>query len=99
MVEAVHVGEPSLDDPKRTLAPDITKENVAMFTSTTGTRQAAAADSSNADRPERAAAQRSALAGAAADGSTGGWNGVGVEIVNAPSGDTTASRRNCYTGS
>ena len=31
MVEAVHVGEPTLDDPKRTYAPDITKENVAYL--------------------------------------------------------------------
>jgi outer membrane protein assembly factor BamD len=32
VVEAVHVGEPSLEDPKRTLAPEITKQNIAMFT-------------------------------------------------------------------
>src|SRR5208283_1321932 len=32
VVEAVHVGEPTLDDPKRTYAPDITKENVAIYT-------------------------------------------------------------------
>jgi outer membrane protein assembly factor BamD len=31
VVEAVHVGEPSLDDPKRTLASDVTKQNVAIF--------------------------------------------------------------------
>ena len=31
VVEAAHVGEPSLDDPKRTLAPDVTKENIALF--------------------------------------------------------------------
>ena len=31
VVEAVHVGEPTLDDPKRILAPDVTKENMAMF--------------------------------------------------------------------
>ena len=31
VVEAVHVGDPSLGDPKRTLAPEITKENVALF--------------------------------------------------------------------
>ena len=31
VVEAVHVGEPSLDDPKRTLAPDVTKQNMAHF--------------------------------------------------------------------
>src|SRR5579863_8639496 len=30
VVEAVHVGEPSLDDPKRTLAPDVTNEDRAM---------------------------------------------------------------------
>ena len=32
VVEAVHVGEPSLDDPKRTLASDVTKQNLAIFT-------------------------------------------------------------------
>ena len=31
VVEAAHVGEPSLEDPKRTLAPEITKENIALF--------------------------------------------------------------------
>src|SRR5665213_1416674 len=31
VVEAVHVGEPSVEDPKRVLAPEITKENLAMF--------------------------------------------------------------------
>ena len=31
VVEAAHVGEPSLEDPKRTLAPEITKENLAMY--------------------------------------------------------------------
>ena len=31
VVEAVHVGDPSLDDPKRTLAPDVSKQNLAMF--------------------------------------------------------------------
>ncbi len=31
VVEAVHVGEPTLDDPTRTLAPDVTNQNKAMF--------------------------------------------------------------------
>ncbi|HXR38281.1 MAG TPA: outer membrane protein assembly factor BamD, partial [Terracidiphilus sp.] len=31
VVEAVHVGEPSIDDPKRTLAPQVTNENRTMF--------------------------------------------------------------------
>ena len=29
VVEAVHVGEPTLDDPKRVLAPDVTNQNKA----------------------------------------------------------------------
>src|SRR5208283_590468 len=29
VVEAVHVGEPTLEDPKRTLAPDINRQNIA----------------------------------------------------------------------
>ena len=31
VVEAVHVGEPTLDDPKRTLAPEVTNQNKAVF--------------------------------------------------------------------
>ena len=31
VVEAVHVGEPTLDDPKRTLAPEVTKQNKACL--------------------------------------------------------------------
>jgi outer membrane protein assembly factor BamD len=31
VVEAVHVGEPSLDDPKRIIAPDVTRENRETF--------------------------------------------------------------------
>jgi outer membrane protein assembly factor BamD len=31
MVEATHVGEPTLEDPARTLAPAVGRENVAMF--------------------------------------------------------------------
>src|SRR6202789_145717 len=37
VVEAVHVGEPSLEDPKRTLAPEINKQNMAMFTDAVNT--------------------------------------------------------------
>src|SRR5580658_5466661 len=31
VVEAVHVGDPSLDDPKRTVAPDVSKQDIVMF--------------------------------------------------------------------
>ena len=44
VVEAVHVGDPSLDDPKRTFAPEISKANVAIYT-----------DVVNAGRPAPAA--------------------------------------------
>jgi outer membrane protein assembly factor BamD len=44
VVEAVHVGEPSLDDPKRTLASDVTKQNLAIFN-----------DAINAGKPAAAA--------------------------------------------
>ena len=40
VVEAVHVGEPSLEDPKRTLAPDITKQNIAHLQRRRQRRQA-----------------------------------------------------------
>ena len=52
VVEAVHVGEPTLDDPKRTLAPDITKQNMALFMRGRQRRQPAA------NRPRRRHAHR-----------------------------------------
>ncbi len=87
VVEAVHVGEPSLDDPNRTLAPAITKENVALINEAinagkpAATPRAATPTGSNepprSDQPSTAPVQM-----AAPDGGTG----VGVTIVNAPGG-------------
>ena len=42
VIQAVHVGEPSLDDPKRTLAPEVTKQNMAVFTAAATAGQPAA---------------------------------------------------------
>src|ERR1035437_5890112 len=57
VVEAVHVGDPSLDDPKRTLAPAVNKENVAMFNTAVNAgrpaQPAAAANSTGANEPPR----------------------------------------------
>ncbi|HLY41053.1 MAG TPA: outer membrane protein assembly factor BamD [Terracidiphilus sp.] len=87
VVEAVHVGEPSLEDPKRTVAPDVTKENLAMFREAMnqgkpGEVMAATPTGANepprSDRPSDAPVQMTAPAGG---------NGVGVEVVNAPSGN------------
>jgi outer membrane protein assembly factor BamD len=86
VVEAVHVGEPSLEDPKRTLAPDITKENVVMFNTAVNAGKPAAAageaaptgpnEPPRSDQPNTAPLQMQAP-----DGSTG----VGVQVVSAPS--------------
>jgi outer membrane protein assembly factor BamD len=87
VVEAVHVGEPTLDDPKRTLAPDITKANVVMFNAAINAGKPAAAATGTAaptgpNEPPRSDQPNTApLQMQAPDGSTG----VGVQIVSAPS--------------
>jgi outer membrane protein assembly factor BamD len=94
VVEAVHVGEPTLDDPKRTLAPDITKENVAFFTSAINAGKPAPAaiapnptganEPPRSDQPSAAPLQMQA---------PGGGTSVGAEIVSAP-GATAATPPN-----
>ena len=88
VVEAVHVGDPSLDDPSRTLAPAITKENVAMFNTATNAGKpadAAAPSPTGPNEPPRSDAPSSTNAPVmtAPDSSTG----VGVSIVSAPNGN------------
>jgi outer membrane protein assembly factor BamD len=86
VVEAVHVGEPSLDDPKRTLAPDVTKENVAMFNEAVNAGKPPAAagqpatptgvnEPPRSDQPSSAPLQLAPPAGG---------TGVSAEIVSAP---------------
>jgi outer membrane protein assembly factor BamD len=91
VVEAVHVGEPSLDDPKRTLAPDVTKQDVAMFNSAINAGKPAAAATAvtptgpneppRSDQPSTAPVQI-----ATPEGGTG----VGVSVVSAPSSAAAA---------
>jgi len=90
VVEAVHVGDPSLEDPKRTLAPDITKENINLFNTAinAGKPEAGAAvtptgpnEPPRTDQPSQAPLQLSAPEGG---------TGVGVSIVNAPAGSAAA---------
>ena len=86
VVEAVHVGEPSLDDPKRTLAPDVTKQNIAIFNAAVNAGKPAAPatgavtptgvnEPPRSDQPSQAPLQLEAPAGG---------TGVGVQVVNAP---------------
>ena len=90
MVEAVHVGDPTLTDPKRTLATDVNKENQELFkqaldegkpaTATQPAQPTAANEPPRSDRPSEAPLMQ----GAPASGTS-----VGVQIVGAPS--STAS--------
>ncbi len=88
VVEAVHVGEPSLEDPKRTLAPDINRENVAILTNAINAGRPVAHPSGaiaptapneppRSDQPNSAPLQLQ---------TPQGGTGVGVQIVSAPSG-------------
>jgi outer membrane protein assembly factor BamD len=85
VVEATHVGEPSLDDPKRTLAPDVSKQNTTIFAEAynEGKPAAPAADVTptgpneppRSDRPSEAPVEMQAPAAG---------SGVGVQVVAAP---------------
>lgn len=84
VVEAVHVGEPTLDDPKRTLAPDVTKANIALFKEAAEAGKPAVEATAKptgvnepprSDQPSQAPLQMEAPAGG---------SGVGVQVVNAP---------------
>jgi outer membrane protein assembly factor BamD len=91
VVEAVHVGDPTLDDPKRTLAPEVTKQNLALFNSaiTAGRPAAALAvpTPTSANEPPRSDQPSTApLQTVAPDGGTG----VGVQVVSAPAADPNA---------
>jgi outer membrane protein assembly factor BamD len=87
VVEAVHVGEPSLEDPKRTLAPDITKENIAMFTDAVNVGKppapsAGAATPTGANEPPRTDQPSTVPLQLAPPA---GGTGVAAEIVSTPS--------------
>ncbi len=91
VVEAVHVGEPSLDDPKRVLAPEITKQNIAAFNAALnpgGTAApAGAATPTGVNEPPRS--DKPSDAPLQLEKPEGG-SGVGVQIVAAPAADPNA---------
>jgi outer membrane protein assembly factor BamD len=79
------VGDPSLEDPKRTLAPYVTKQNIAMFNDAVRAGQPAAPagaitptgvnEPPRSDQPSQAPLQLEKPAGG---------TGVGVQVVSAP---------------
>ena len=89
-VEAVHVGEPSLGDPKRVLAPDVTKENIALFegaVNPAGIPPTAPATTTGVNEPPRSDQPSAApLEGR----SVGSGTSVGAEVVSAPAADPNA---------
>jgi len=89
-VEAVHVGEPTLADPKRTLAPDVTKQNLKLFQEAINAGKPAAAEApataTGVNEPPRSD-QPSA---APEMGAPTGGSGVGVTVVSAPNADPNA---------
>ncbi|WP_162601384.1 outer membrane protein assembly factor BamD [Occallatibacter savannae] len=91
VVQSAHVGEPSLDDPKRTIAPDVSKAETTMMNEAVNAGKpaepAAVAPTGpneppRSDQPSTAPLQMSAPAGG---------TGVGVSIVNGPNGDASAT--------
>jgi outer membrane protein assembly factor BamD len=91
VVEAVHVGEPSLEDPKRVLAPDVNRENMVILADAVNAGRPAPAspgtikptgvnEPPRSDQPNSAPLQMPPSAGG---------TGVGVSIISAPSGNAT----------
>ncbi len=90
VVEAVHVGDPSLNDPKRTLAPDVTKADLALYESARNagrpTQPANAPTPTGVNEPPRTDVPSAApTMGVPTQGTS-----LGVSVVGAPSGDPNA---------
>jgi outer membrane protein assembly factor BamD len=85
VVEAVHVGEPTLTDPHRVLAPDITKENVAAFTEAANggkPQPAVSAPATGVNEPPRS--DQPSQAPLQMEAPPAGGTGVGAEILSSP---------------
>jgi len=94
VVEAAHVGDPTMTSPKRIIAPDITRENQTIFAAAfkagqpgvPGTEPAVATPTTAAE-PPRSDRPQAPLQFENVPGDTGsgtGSNGIGVSIVAAP---------------
>jgi outer membrane protein assembly factor BamD len=90
VVEAVHVGEPSLNDPKRTLAPDLTKDNIKIYTDAYNAGKPASPIGAVAPTGPNEPPRTDAPSSAPQLGPAGSGTGVGVEVVSAPATDPNA---------
>jgi outer membrane protein assembly factor BamD len=90
VVEAAHVGEPSLDDPKRTLAPDVTKQNVAMFNEAANLGKPANASAATPTGPNEPPRSDQPSAAPLQMAPPSGGTSLGVSVVSAPNGEAAA---------
>jgi outer membrane protein assembly factor BamD len=85
VVEAVHVGDPTLEDPKRTLAPEVTNQNRQLFQEAVNAGKppapAAAVTPTGPNEPPRSDQPSTAPLQMQAPGE---GTSVGVEVVSAP---------------
>jgi outer membrane protein assembly factor BamD len=90
-VQAVHVGEPTLEDPTRTLAPEVTKQNVRMLQEAVSAgkppAQATPVTPTGPNEPPRSDQPSTAPLQTQAPGE---GTGVGVEVISAPNGSAPA---------
>ena len=87
VVAAAHVGDPTLDDPKRTVAPDVNRESLNLYTEAANPgkspTEAKEVVPTGPNEPPRSDVPSTAPV---ESGAPGAGNSVGVSIVSAPSG-------------
>ena len=93
VVEAVHVGEPTLTDPQRTLATDINSQNRELFEAALNYGKTAQPATALTPTPvnEPPTSERPSAA-PLAEGQPASGTGVGVQIVNAPSSGASGTQ-------
>jgi outer membrane protein assembly factor BamD len=99
VVEAVHVGDPTMTSPKRIIAPEITKENQQIFvTAFKASQPGGAAEETKApqptgaNEPPRSDQPQAPLQFESVPGGEGGGNSIGASIVSAPSSAPAAAK-------
>ena len=92
VVEAVHVGEPTLTDPPRVLATQINQQNVALFKEALNEGRSAPVEAAETPTPanEPPVSGRPSAAPEAGMMAPASGTGMGVQVVNAPSGTQAA---------
>jgi outer membrane protein assembly factor BamD len=91
VVSAAHVGEPTLDDPKRTLAPEMTKANLALYTEAVNAgKPAAPIDAATPTGPNEPPRTDSPSTAPLQTAPPSGGNSIGAEIISAPAADPNA---------